>query len=135
MVLDDIVVNKSLAIETCLSRIREEHAGDDGRLNTITRYESILLNLQRACELSIDLAMHLVRLKKLGAPQTTREAFELLEQAQLLSPGLSERLRKMVGFRNTAIHQYQKLDQAVVRSIVNSHLSDFEDLVRAVKLA
>jgi len=30
-----------------------------------------------------------------------------------------------VGFRNVAVHDYRKLDLAVVRSIVAHHLDDF----------
>jgi len=39
----------------------------------ITRQDSIILNLQRACEASIDAAMHLVRVKRLGIPQESRD--------------------------------------------------------------
>src|SRR5256885_16757196 len=59
--MDDVVLNKAATIERCVRRIREEHAGDDRRLiEDITRQDSIVLNLQRACEAAIDLAMHLV---------------------------------------------------------------------------
>ncbi len=38
-----------------------------------TRQDSIILNLHRACEASIDAAMHLVRVKRLGIPQESRD--------------------------------------------------------------
>jgi uncharacterized protein YutE (UPF0331/DUF86 family) len=69
--------------------------------------------------------MHLVRLYRLGIPQETREAFGLLEQAGRLDPALSARLKNMVGFRNVAIHDYQKLNLDIVRRIVLEHLEDF----------
>jgi len=128
---DDVLVNKAAAIERAVRRVREEHAGDDRNLlENQTRQDAILLNLQRACETSIDAAMHVVRVRRLGVPQETREAFELLEKADVIDPGLSDRLKRMVGFRNVAIHEYQKLNLDIVRSIVIERLDDFLDFAR-----
>src|SRR2546425_566711 len=108
---DDVLLNKAAAIERAVRRAREEYGGDDANLvANQTRQDAIILNLQRACESSIDAAMHLVRVHRLGIPQETREAFDLLEAAGRLAPSLAVRLKKMVGFRNVAIHDYQKLN-------------------------
>ena len=122
---DDVLLNKAAAIERAVRRVREEHEGDDRTLHDQTRQDAIVLNLQRACERSIDAAMHLVRVRRLGVPQETREAFVLLEQAHVLDAHLANRLKKMVGFRNVAIHDYQKLNLDIVRSIVVNRLDDF----------
>jgi uncharacterized protein YutE (UPF0331/DUF86 family) len=123
---DDVLLNKAAAIERAVRRVREEHAGDDRNLlENQTRQDAIILNLQRACETSIDAAMHIVRVRRLGVPQESRDAFVLLEQARVIDADLADRLKKMVGFRNVAIHDYQKLDLAIVRSIVVSRLEDF----------
>lgn len=58
-------------------------------------------------------------------PQETREAFDMLEHAGVIDAVLAARLRKMVGFRNIAIHEYQGLDLAIVRSIIVDRLDDF----------
>ncbi len=130
---DDVLLNKCAAIERCVARAREEFADDSENLRRdIRRQDSIVLNLQRACEASIDLAMHLVRVRKLGIPQESRDAFRLLEDAGVLSSVLSARLMRMVGFRNIAVHDYQRLDLAVVESIVRHDLGDFEEYVRVV---
>lgn len=123
---DDVLVNKAAAIERAIGRVREEYAGDDRNLvANQTRQDAIVLNLQRACESSIDAAMHLVRVQRLGVPQETREAFALLEGAGVIDRDLSDRLKKMVGFRNVAIHDYQKLNLDIVRRIIVEHLDDF----------
>ncbi len=124
---DDVVLNKAAIIERCLMRIREVHADDDDNLfGNPTRQDSILLNLQRACEASINLAMHLVRKNGLGLPQESREAFDLLETSGALPPEVAGRMRAMVGFRNVAVHRYQELDLKIVRSILRERLGDFE---------
>ncbi|MFN8559858.1 MAG: DUF86 domain-containing protein [Dehalococcoidia bacterium] len=123
---DDVVLNKAAIIERCIARVREEYAGDPRNLTgNITRQDSIILNLQRACEAAIDLAMHVVRRQRLGIPQETRDAFRLLQEAGVLSAPLADRLMRMVGFRNVAIHDYRRLDLEIVRNIVTGHLDDF----------
>jgi uncharacterized protein YutE (UPF0331/DUF86 family) len=135
-VADDVILNKAAIIERCVARVREVHAGDDANLiEDPTRQDSILLNLQRACEASIELAMHVVRKRRLGLPQESREAFVLLEQAGLLSPDLARAMRAMVGFRNVAVHNYRELDLAIVSSIIRERLPDFEAETRTVSRA
>jgi uncharacterized protein YutE (UPF0331/DUF86 family) len=124
--VDDVLLNKAAIIERCLKRIEDEYRGHENEIKgNFTRQDSIILNLLRACEASIDLAMHLVRSRKLGLPQETREAFTLLEQSGLLDEALAARMRAMVGFRNIAVHDYQKLNLDIVKSILEKHLDDF----------
>ena len=66
--MDDIALNKSAAIQRCLQRINEEFQGKIENLNDFTTEDSIVLNLLRACEASIDLAMHRIAQNRLGIP-------------------------------------------------------------------
>ena len=130
--MDDVVLNKVATIERCVARVREVHAGVHANLtHDLLRQESILLNLQRACEAAIDLAMHMVRKRRLGIPQESRDAFVLLGQAGLLPAPLAERMARMVGFRNVAVHDYTKLELPIVRSIIEQRLTDFDELCRS----
>ena len=136
MVVDDIVLNKSAAIERCLKRIKSVCPDNpESLLQDETALDAVVLNLQRACENGIDLAMHLARLKRLGIPQSSRDAFELLAEANIISRELLARMKAMIGFRNIAIHEYHKLDTQIVVSIVRSRLEDFHELLVAVKKA
>ena len=129
----DILLNKAATIERCLSRVLEEYRGHEGELETdFTRQDSIILNLQRACEAAIDVAMHLVRVRKLGIPQESREAFAMICDAGLIDPGLRDGLQAMVGFRNIAVHDYRKLNLEIVRSIIETRLEDFRALVGTI---
>jgi len=130
---DDVILNKAAIIERCVARVRQEHGGDPRNLaENLTRQDSIILNLQRACEAAIDLAMHLVRERRLGLPQESREAFDMLLEAGLIDAPLAGRLKRMVGFRNVAVHDYRKLDLQIVESIVSERLDDFLDFTRAL---
>ena len=123
---DEVALNKVAVIERCLRRIGEEYEGHEHDLETnYTVQDAIVLNLLRASEAAIDLAMHATRVGKLGLPQESREAFVLLERAGWIEPVLSRRMQAMVGFRNVAVHDYQKLSLEIVKSILEGHLDDF----------
>ena len=124
--IDDITLNKSAIIHRCLQRITEELQGDLGRLSNFTIQDSVVLNLLRACEASIDLAMHHVAQRRLGIPQSSRNAFELLLQNSLISEKSTTAMKHMVGFRNIAVHSYEKLQQPILGAIIQHHFSDFE---------
>jgi uncharacterized protein YutE (UPF0331/DUF86 family) len=125
--IDNILVGKANIIERCVARVREEYVGYENEFEVnFTKQDSIILNLQRASEAVIDAANHLVKIKQLGVPQTSREAFELLVKSGGLEKELGAQLQKMVGFKNVAVHDYTALNLAVVRKIIETRLSDFE---------
>ncbi len=129
--MDDVVLNKAEIIERCVRRVREVYGPDvAGFRCDLTRQESVLLNLQRACEAAIDLAMHLVRVGRLGIPKTSRDAFDVLEREGALPSDLADPLRAMVGFRNVAVHDYRRLDLDVVEAIIDRHLDELVAFTR-----
>jgi len=131
--MDDVLLNKVAVIERCLGRIHEEYDGYEHELEeNFSRQDAIILNLQRACEAAIDAAMHVVRLRKLGIPQQSRDAFVMMQEAALLEVDLSVRMQAMVGFRNIAIHDYRKLNIDILRSILDERLDDFRDYCRCL---
>lgn len=57
---DNVVLNKSAIIERCIKRILEEYQGCEDQFSTnYTKQDSIILNLERACQAAIDLAAHI----------------------------------------------------------------------------
>jgi len=79
---DDVSVNKAQIIEKCIKRIQDEYEGTPGNLLNITKQDSIILNLQRACEAAIALAMHWVAEKGWGVPNNSRDAFNFLAERE-----------------------------------------------------
>ncbi len=122
--IDDIVYNKVAIIERCLHRINQEYENNPENLKNFTKQDSIILNIQRACEASIDLAMHIVAVRALGIPQNSRDAFDLLAADQIIDEELAKRLKGMVGFRNVAVHNYQNLDLGIVQGVIENNLQD-----------
>lgn len=129
---NDIVLNKVGIIERCIRRIHEEYNNNPSHLENFTKQDSIVLNLQRACEASIALAMHIVAENKYGLPQTSRDAFSLLETNNHITPTLSTKMKAMVGFRNIAIHDYQEINLVILQKILDEHLIDFTQFTKSI---
>ena len=123
--MDEVLLGKAGIIERCLKRINEEYVGHEDELATnFTRQDALVLNLQRACEASIDAAMHLVRIHRLGIPTESRHAFEMLVKSGILDVDLGRKLVAMVGFRNVAVHNYRELDIDILRGILAERRGD-----------
>lgn len=130
---DDVLLNKAARIERCLARIEQEYRGHEGELEkNFTQQDTVVLNLQRACQACIDMAMHKVRSRRLGLPQESRDAFRLLHGAGLIDESLDAAMQAMVGFRDVAVHDYRKLSIDVVRAILEEHLDDFQAFSRTM---
>jgi Uncharacterized conserved protein len=129
---DDIVYNKCSIIERCIQRINEEYENNPKNLESYTKQDSIILNIQRGCEAAIDLAMHIVAENKWGIPQSSREAFDFLYKEKWLDESLTESLKSMVGFRNIAVHNYQSVNLKIVRRVIEIHLDDLKEFSRIV---
>jgi len=129
----DVVLNKTATIHRCISRILEEYDGDPANLRHMTKQDSVILNLQRACEACIDLAMHIVAEQNLGLPQTSKEAFDFLLREHVIDDDLCSHLKAMVGFRNIAVHDYQTLQLEIVQAIIDRHLGDFKAFAEKVR--
>jgi len=130
---DDIVINKIETIKRCLSRINEEYISFENELESnYTKQDSIILNLERAAQASIDLSTHIIRLRSLGVPKTSRDVFSLLKENNIITLIISEQMKKMVGFRNIAVHDYQNISLDIVKSILDNHLVDFEYFIQEI---
>lgn len=123
--MNDIVINKIQSIQRCVRRAREEYQADpDGFATNYTRQDAALLNVLRACETAIDLANHVIRAYKLGIPVSSADSFKLLRAERIIDARLTERMEKMVGFRNTVIHQYTQVDIRIVKVVIVSELDE-----------
>lgn len=113
---DDVCRNKAAIIERSLRRVREEYRADPD-LRSYTHLDALILNIERACQAAIDLALHLVAQNHLGMPQNSGDAFRLLQRAGVISEQTARDMVAMTGFRNVAIHEYQGLEMSIVHEI------------------
>jgi len=129
----DVILNKVQTIERCLRRIREEYVGfEDSFKENYTKQDSVILNLERASQASIDIATHIVKTNNLGLPNSSRELFSMLLDVGIISEDICKQMQGMVGFRNIAVHDYQNLNIEIIVAIVEKHLGDFEEFVQEI---
>lgn len=125
----DIFYNKISIIERCLIRVRDVYDNNPENLKDFTKQDSIVLNIQRAVEATIDIAMYIVSVKKLGIPQNSRDAFEVLCHNKIIDKDMLEKLKNMIGFRNIAVHNYQKLNLEILQKVIENNLEDFNEFI------
>ena len=90
------------------------------------------LNLTRAVQMCVDIGAHLVSDSKFPPPGTMGKTFDILCDVGIISADLAGRMKKAVGFRNIAVHNYESINWAIVFAIATTHIRDFEEFARAV---
>ena len=123
--MNEVVRNKIAGIQRCVQRAREERRlAGDSFANNFSHQDAAILNITRACNLAIDLANHTINSRKLGLPKESKESFELLARADAIPRELCDALKRMIGFRNLAIHEYQELNMDIVIAVIEKDLDD-----------
>ena len=125
-----VILNKYEIVERCINRINEEYENNSENLEDYRRLDCIVLNLQRACEATIDIAMYIVSTRKLGIPQTKKEAFKKLEENNIISKDMSKNMQNMTGFRNIAIHDYKEINEERLKEVIEKHLNELLEFAR-----
>ncbi len=123
--MEEVILVKIESIEKCIKRIEEKLSFENFDMEDYDTQDIVVLNLQRACQQSIDLAMFLVAELEIGVPKDSVGAFKLLKNEKIIDEKTFKSMKGMVGFRNIAVHQYQKIDYTIVEIVINKHLEDF----------
>lgn len=132
MVDRDIAFAKINSIQRSLIRIKEVTQLKPESLEILDVQEIVILNLQRAIQGAIDLAAHTIADEGWGVPRELRENFDLLSKNKMITNELTEKLRKMVGFRNIAVHEYESINIDVLKSILVYDLKVLEEFYMSV---
>jgi uncharacterized protein YutE (UPF0331/DUF86 family) len=129
----DLVEIKLESLRRCVERIAGKTPSSlDQLIGDPDIQDIIALNLQRAVQLSVDVATHLIAETDAPPPTTMAENFEILQKLGIIAPTLAEHMMKAVGFRNIAVHSYQAINWNVVYQICRHHLDDFRLFAKAV---
>ena len=134
--MDRVVIHQKLeSLRRCLARIRSKEPIGLGVLQKDYDLQDIvLLNLTRAVQMAVDIGAHMVSAQMQAAPATMGETFDQLGRMGVISEELALQLKKSVGFRNVAVHNYNAVNWAIVFSILQGHLRDFDAFAKAIDL-
>jgi uncharacterized protein YutE (UPF0331/DUF86 family) len=129
----ELVEAKLESLRRCIERITTKAPASAESLARDPDLQDIIaLNLQRAVQLCVDLAAHVIADTQARVPSTLAENFDILKDLKIISPTLADRMTKAVGFRNIAVHSYQDIDWAIVFQICRNNLNDFQQFAQAV---
>ncbi len=126
MINKSLIFSKFESLDNCLKRIEYAVNKDLKNLQKQDNQDIFVLNLQRACQITIDVAAHILKDEGFQIPNTVREYFKILNKEDFIATELSDSLTKMVGFRNIAVHDYEEIDTKILESIFKNHIDEFK---------
>ena len=135
MVDRDLILRRLANLDTYLEQLALYRAIEVGAYVQDWKTQRVVeRTLHLAIETCMDVADHIIADRRLRVPETGAASFEILADAALLPKELGTSLGLMVGFRNILVHDYTRLDPAIVIRVLRTDLADverFRDAVRA----
>lgn len=89
--------------------------------------------LRRALEALMDLGRHILAKGFGRGISEYKEIASALDEAGVLSPAESNKLRTLAGYRNRMVHFYQEISDRELYEICSSQLSDIMKVAEAIK--
>ena len=130
----EVLEAKIAALIRCVHRVKSQNISSLEDLEkNIDKQDIIILNLQRAVQICVDIGNHILLDYDTETPATMAETFRKLAQNKLIPQSVSDNLSHAVGFRNIAVHQYENLDCKIIYAIITSHLDDFKDFASEIE--
>ncbi len=128
-----VIEQKLETLRYCVQRVAQRCPDDPNQLQQDPDTQDIIaLNLSRAVQQCVDIGAHLVTALELPPPDTMGETFDRLAEGGIIEASLADRLKKAVGFRNIAVHNYERINWEIVHAVCSRHLDDFRTFARTV---
>ena len=129
----EVISVKLESLRRCIERIKEKTpATAEALIENVDIQDIICINLERAVQICVDLASHLIAESDMPAAESMGESFGQLRRLGTISSDLASRMKKAVGFRNVAVHAYQEINWKIVYAIITTRMSDFIDYAKVV---
>ena len=126
----DSVVQERLQFlrnETRYLKSERDHATSFQEYSDNTRLrKAVERSLQLAVESCIDIGRRLIAVNGFRNPENNQDVFEVLAEEGIISDPLLPTLLDMSRFRNLIVHDYARIDDAVVYRILTTRLGDFD---------
>ncbi len=132
--MDKDVINRKLeSLRRCIARITSKMPITREVLRSNDDLQDIIaLNLERAVQICVDIAAHVMSETEMPPPSTMAEGFARLAELQILPLQLAESLQKAVAFRNILVHNYTDINWDIVTDIVTHRLTAFVQFAQAI---
>lgn len=132
--MDKRVIEQKLeSLRRCIERIEEKRPASPALFADNPDLQDVIaLNLTRAVQLCTDIAAHIISESGEPSPTTMSESFTALSRLGIIDQQNADNLRKAVGFRNIAVHNYEAISWEIVFNICHRQLIDFKRFAQAV---
>ena len=132
--MDQLILEQKLeSLRRCIKRVEEKTPSRVSRLIQDPDIQDILvLNLTRAVQLCVDIGSHVISTSEETTPTTMGDVFSALEKLEVVTPVTCVTMKKAVGFRNIAVHNYQEIDWEIVYAISKNFLVDFRRFAKEI---
>ena len=121
-----LILRKIAELEEYLKQTKEyseitvaDYSGDWKTQRIVER------TLQMIIETCLDIAAHLISDKGYRVPENYADTFRVLYENDVLEEALFETMADAAKFRNIIVHHYNRIDPAVVVTVLNRHLNAF----------
>lgn len=90
--------------------------------------------VEKIMEALVDLAFILIKEKKLKKPEDDQGAFKILQNENIISKELTEKLKDAKSMRNFLAHEYGKVDDEIIYDSIKEELeNDAKEFINYVK--
>ena len=133
MVKEDIIRTRLTLLEGYIDELRALQATDFP-----TYEENYLIHrtvercLHLATETCLDVGQHIIADDGLRPAVDNKDVFNVLGECDILAPNQVRALTDMARFRNLIVHDYARIDNAIVYAILQHHLDDFTAFAASV---
>jgi len=130
-----LILRKIEKAESYLKQIRQKKDPGIGGFRKNRDMQSIVLfNLIQAIQSCIDIGAYIISDSGWETPGSQADIFETLAANKIITRQLSQKMIKMVGFRNRIVHEYEKIDLKIVYEVWRRNIGDIERFCKAVVL-
>ncbi|WP_421873678.1 type VII toxin-antitoxin system HepT family RNase toxin [Marinoscillum sp.] len=129
--MDEVISGKVATIESCLVWIKKQNQSAEWKEDQLVKRE-LLLNLEKACQASIDCSAKIIEQRSFTVPKLPRESFSMLESIGVVSGDTVNSLKKMLAMRGLISHD-ENIKSTMLESIIINEISCLEDFCKSVK--
>lgn len=128
-----VILDKLASLKRCVERVESKTPETSKDLiKDFDLQDIISLNLQRAVQICVDIAAHINADLDVRPPASMADAFENLNREKIIDNQLCERMKKSIGYRNIAVHEYSTIDWNIVFMVSTKHLNDFRNFTKQI---
>ncbi len=128
-----ILAEKIELLRRCIQRIKDKKPDNINLLiQDLDLQDILVINLTRAVQLCVDIGSHIISTANKPSPQTMGEVLTTVYELTAISLDTREQLKKAIGFRNIAVHNYEAINWEIVYAICHNSLQNFRRFAQEI---